>query len=380
MKKLVLLLVLAFPLMSLAQHDDIYFVPTKEKKVVIVTDADNVVLLDDEEYYYEDEYAYDEYTTGDAYLYDNEDYLYSTRLLRFRSPNGYMGSNLYWDLIYNSGMNDWTFYDDGYYINVYPTYSNPVYYWPTYRYNHWSWNSWYYPNYSWNYNYWGYHCHPSYIWHSPHHGHHIAHNSWRPAHKVYNNIPLNKGPRKAGNIVSNNSNRRPSAAVNNHGRPVVNRNSGQTSNRVVPAGSNGRVNSTVRDNAGRPTTVNRQQPQRVVNGANSTQKGSNVRPQQPYKSSAQPAVKRSEGSKVPSTNVRTTNQRSSRPSSSSSSGERSSYRSNDSSSREYNRPSSTSVSRQRSSTSGSSSASPRTGVPRSSSGNVGAGASGGARR
>ena len=39
MKKLFLLLVLAYPLISVAQHDDIYFVPKKEKKTVVESKA-----------------------------------------------------------------------------------------------------------------------------------------------------------------------------------------------------------------------------------------------------------------------------------------------------------------------------------------------------
>ena len=336
MRKLVLLFVLAYPLVSMAQRNDIYFIPKK---------AETIVILEDEDPCYEDEYV-EENSADDSYVYDEDDFRYSTRIVRFRNTNSCLGSPLYWDLMYHNTYNDWLLYDNGYYIDIYPTYNN----W-------WGWNSWYHT--SW-YDPWRYHHHyPSYHWNGHHHIHggfrppYINNNSWRPAHKVHTNVPVRKEVRNT-NTASNGVRRNNNTARPARGEaPVVNRQSGQTSNRVRPATPGHRVNAPARNNNGETTTVRRQQPQRVTNGGKVNQSGG-VRTQQPRRTSV-PATD-SKNDKVNSTQTRNSanSVRSSRTSSSSSSS-RSSYRSSSSSSGEYNRPSSTSVSRQRSSSSGGSS-------------------------
>ena len=99
MKKLFLLLVLAYPLISVAQHDDIYFVPKKEKKTVVESKArdNSFVGLDDvEQSVYED--VDEVYTTSESFDYSDDDFRYSTRIVRFRSPHTLVGSTFYWDL------------------------------------------------------------------------------------------------------------------------------------------------------------------------------------------------------------------------------------------------------------------------------------------
>ena len=356
MRKFIMLLVLAYPLMSFAQHDDIYFVPKKEKIVDVVHNADNIVPVEDE-YYYDDEYV-TEYYDDESYVYD-DDYRYSSRILRFRSPGTIVGSSLYWDLTYG-GMNDWVVYDDGYYLDVYPTYTNP-YYWPRSTYNCWAWNSWYYPNYCWGYN----HYYPAYHWNGyyPHHVHggyrpaYIANNSWRPAHKVHKNVPVNNSVKRNNNVNVTNNN--PAGRVNsalraerNTGRVMSSQNQGGA-NRVSSNVAGNRTNAVNRSNEVRSTDVRRQQPQRVVNGGNVNQGANNVRPQQPRRTSSGTVTRQGENKSSQSVRTNTNNER--RPQSSASSGSnnsRASYRSSSSSSGEYNRPSSTSVSRQRSSSYG----------------------------
>ena len=334
MRKFVLLLVWAYPLISLAQRNDIYFIPKKESKVIVVeTDADKVILLNDEEVYSEEEYYSD-----DSYAYDNDDFRYSTRIVRFRNPYSCMGSPLYWDLMFNNGFDDWVLYDNGYYVDIYPTYNN----W-------WGWNSWYYPT---CYTPWGYHRHyPSYHWNAPHHIHggyhppYIAHNSWRPAHKVHTNIPVRKAVRNVKAVPSNVKRENNTVRAKRGDRVAVNRPNVQTSKVARPSVAGERVNRVSNNNNARVTTVNRQQPQRTTGN-------SSVRTQQPRRTSTSSAVSKSENTKSSDAKTRNSNERTTRSSSSSSSS-RSSYRSSSYSSGEYNRPSSTSVSRQRSSSSSS---------------------------
>ena len=114
MKKLVLFLLLTSPLLALAQVNDMYYVPKKEKKVLVVKSAEEMYLVDDTETVYEDEVYVDEYAdeVETAYftndLYDVvDDYTYSTRIVRFQSPRRLLSSSLYWDLRYDCGINDW---------------------------------------------------------------------------------------------------------------------------------------------------------------------------------------------------------------------------------------------------------------------------------
>lgn len=353
MKKFVLLLLLLSPLTSFAQHDDIYFVPKK---------VETIVILEDEDPCYEDEYV-EEYYTDDSYAYE-EDYRYSSRILRFRTPGSIVGSSLYWDLTYNNAINNWVVYDDGYYLDIYPTYTN-AYYLSRNIYNPWRWNSWYYPGSYWGYDCWNYnHYYPTYCWggYYPHHVHggyrpsYVVHNSWRPAHKVHKGVPVNNGVKRGNNLSTNNNTGRVSAAVraergtgrvaNGANYGVSNRSNFNTANDKASA-----VNH--RNNNPRSTEVRRQQPQRVANGGSVNKSSSTVRTQQSRRMPTG-AVKSQSGNKnSQSGRVSANGERKSQSSSSSNSNNsKNSYRSSSSSSGEYNRPSSTSVARQRSSSSG----------------------------
>ena len=353
MKKLFLFLVFAYPLSLFAQHDDIYFVPKKEKKVVVsVTKTENLVLLEDEEDCYDDEAYY-----TDDYGYENDDFRYSTRIVRFRSPRSAVSSSLYWDLTYNCGINDWLVYDDGYYLDIYPTYSNSLYYYYRPSYNWWVWDHWYYHGYNWNYNYWGHHyrnLHPQYNWGWSHHYHpHFAYNSLRPVHRINKNVPLKGTGRVATDNRTVKSGVRKDKGNVNAGRSngyTLNRQGVQATNRTNKTVVNNKTDVVKRNDDLRSSSAPRQQ-QRVISNGNIKQ--NNIRTQQQRRPVSASVTDKRENGK--SNNVRTdvNKERQSKSSSSSSnSNVRSTYRSNSSSSSgEYNRPSSTSVLRQRNSSS-----------------------------
>ena len=370
MKNYLLLLVLACPLMSLAQHDDIYFVPKKEKKVIVASSAkdNSFVGLGDTEQTVD--YDVDEiYNTDESYEYADEDFRYSTRIVRFRSPHTLIGSSIYWDLTYNSGINDWMVYDDGYYLDIYPTYNGPVYYYPRMSNYWWGWNRWNHYDYCWDYNYWwhGHHHHyTSYQWNMHHHHYgsyipsHIAHNSWFPKHKIEKNIPLNGSGKVNGrrNVSTNGArNDRGTVRTERGDKRTVNRPAGQSVNRVPSSASGERVNSVNRDNGAVRQAVSPRQPsQRVTNGGNAKQNGSNVRTRQPNLPSSGTVTNRKPNSK--GTNVRVpTNAKRSSTSTSEKNDRNISRSTGKSSSGSSDRSSSTTVSRQRAYSSGSSSAS-----------------------
>lgn len=223
MKKIWLLsLVLAtLPWMASAQSagDDIYYVPTKEKKTerkeakqsyqrtvqpsahtqygtesgrpniatVLVRDRNGKVRDVDE--YNRRNYSADKnnFSMKNDTLYIDErpdsdlngqwvngfdgsqdDYEYAVRMIRFRNP-AYaipVSSPLYWDVVYGMGAFpswDWNVYDDGLYAYVFPTFSNRL--WWDWRFNSWGrwgwgWNNWYWDSWYWNdpfyYGYYGY--------------------------------------------------------------------------------------------------------------------------------------------------------------------------------------------------------------------------------
>lgn len=342
MRKLVLLLVLAYPLVSLAQRNDIYFIPKKESKVVVVETDVDAVLVEDDGLYVEDESYVD-----DSYVYDEDDFRYSTRILRFRNSYSYVGSPLYWDLMYCTTYNGWYMYDNGYYIDIYPNYNSC-----------WGWNSWYYG--SW-YNPWGYHHHyPSYHWNNHHHMHggfrppYIAGNSWRPAHKLHTNIPVRNGNRNT-NVTTPARRENNTVRAERGERIAVNRPGVRTTGQVRTGVSGQKGNGAVRNNNGKTTDVRRQQ-RRTTTGGKTDAKGGAVRVQQPRRPTTS-VENKSEKTNASDTKVRKSNERTESYSPSSGSS-RNSYRSSSRSSGEYNRPSSTSVSRQR--TTGSMSGAPRT--------------------
>lgn len=347
MKKLFLLLVLAYPLISVAQHDDIYFVPKKEKKTVVESKArdNSFVGLDDvEQSVYED--VDEVYTTSESFDYSDDDFRYSTRIVRFRSPHTLVGSTLYWDLTYNSGINDWMVYDDGYYLDIYPTYSNPVYYYPRRSHYWWGWDNWYHHDFCWSHNYLHYnHCYQTYHWNMHHHHHgvhfppYFAHGSWKPSHKVHRDIPVNGGSRRVSNVSTSNRRNNENGTVRGSSRPAVNQKTARPTNRVSSNSSGDRTNTVNRNANVRTSVPNRSQLPRRASSGTVTDRNSSGK----------------------ATNVRASGNRERVSGSSASPSNRSTYRNNSSSSssssREYNRTNSSGVSRQRTSSSGAGSVS-----------------------
>lgn len=326
MKRYSLLLALLLPLTSVAQVNDIYFVPTKEKKTVVVKSSEVNSFADiDNNYTTEEEFAVDTleadvvYYTNDLYDLYYGDYDYSTRIVRFRSPGRLMGSSLYWDLRYNSGINDWLIYDNGYTIDIYPTANNPFYYggcglgyynpsaWHV-HFNlftpYWAWTpSWYWHDFHWHNHHWysshwynhhwhNHHWH-NHHWHRPHWyaGYYPTHNGHgslrRPGHVVHTNVPA-KGDR-GGNVRNantvNKANDRGGTPTARSERPRRTVNDANVTNSAAPSRDNRggtlqsrserprrEVNSTdVQNNATRTektTGINRQQPQRGTTNTN----------------------------------------------------------------------------------------------------------------
>lgn len=218
---------LMFPLIAWAQQDDMYFVPTKQKKEV-KTQPQTVVRETPDQYgdsvrsyspgysfSYEEPYSaandrdVDEYnrryrlveakdsadagmedygyTIGEDSLDDSgwvngfegsdEDYACARRILMFCSPTiGIpVSSPLYWDLCYGPASIYWNVYNDGWYAYAFPTCWNSWYYapwdagfWWTFRYSSPYWGfgfGWGYPYYGWGwgYPYWHHHYH-DYAW------------------------------------------------------------------------------------------------------------------------------------------------------------------------------------------------------------------------
>lgn len=402
MKKMVLLFMLVCPLFSLAQYNDIYFVPKKEKKVIVAASAsDNMFVdIDDARNYVDVDSEVVDYV-DDAYEYnDNDDYRYSTRIVRFRSPDRLVASSLYWDLRYNCGLNDWLIYDDGYTIDIYPAYDNSVCYWPGSvwtSYNSWRWNVWHGPYYGWNdyfwyHDYWG--CHygyPSYHWnHYPYHNGHFppffAENSWRPAKRtVHTDIPLNNGNRRG--VARDNDRIGRTNALERTGKRneknSVRQSSERTTDRVAVRPESVRRNESNNSAVTRRQTGVRTEENSQVNRQGNLRSGEERAQQRRSTSGAvrNSEPRRSDNRKDTGVQVRKANGRSSSTSvsrSGNSGNERRNTYRRSSSSDGYNRPSSTSVSRQRttsgssyrsssSSRSGSSSRNSRSGNTRSSS-------------
>ena len=185
-----LLTLLAFPFAVEAQVDDIYFVPKKQKEKVLVVKSvtekyvvdDDATLRDVDEYnrrsvgYTDDPEYYIEENLADEYVDDEyNDYDYSTRIIRFRSPNRALGSSIYWDLSYGCGLNDWMVVDNGYSIDIYPTVNNPLYVLGASSYvwnslNFYNWRD-FYNRYYWNYPIYGHRHYPYYYDYFACHGH-----------------------------------------------------------------------------------------------------------------------------------------------------------------------------------------------------------------
>ena len=229
MKRYMLLLAVLLPVISVAQVNDIYFVPTKEKKVVVVKNSDVNTFADIDDSYATGEPEYVDtaevetetvYYTNDLYDFYYGDYGYTSRIVRFRSPGRLMGSSLYWDLRYGSGINDWLVYDNGYTIDIYPTSNNPFYYYggfgigfynPSSWYVHyntftpyWAWRpSWYWHDFHWHSHHWHTPYWHNRHWHHPHWhaGPHYGHNSLlRPRHRVHTDVPVNGAAVKGSSV------------------------------------------------------------------------------------------------------------------------------------------------------------------------------------
>ena len=335
MKKFVLFLLLASPLLVWAQADDMYYVPKKETKVNTAKSANDFYFAEDENPVDEDCYSYETdgyagetefaYYTNDLYEV-MDDYTYSNRIIRFQSPRRLLSSSLYWDLKYNCGINDWLVYDDGYSVYVYPTANNLYYNNP---YNHWwNWNAYHY----WNYPYYSYYNHwhrYDYCWHNPHwYNHHHTNVSCYPSFRNCE-VPTN------GSIASNRGARREQQARTTVGNTNPRR---QQQARTTVGSINSRREQIVGATAGRANPRRQQQVRNVVT-ANTQRRQQQVR-----------TTAKSSGTKGQSSSNGSVRRSENKTSGNSSSG--------------YSRPSSTSVSR----SSGSAGSGSRSGGNRNSGG------------
>ena len=206
MKKIALLLLagLLFPIGMMAQGvaDDLYFVPSKNKKSTstsvsrstpssssttnVYTSPGSTVVVQDrnmsssntrdiDEYNRRYTPQYEEDSNDTVYITDSRqsrssnldgewingefngtdsDYELAERIIRFRNPRYAIsiGSPIYYDVMYGLNSWDWNVYNDGLYAYAFPTFSNPL------------WWNWQFNSYSWNWNFgWG----PSWGWGRP---------------------------------------------------------------------------------------------------------------------------------------------------------------------------------------------------------------------
>lgn len=311
MKKilLVLLVLSALPLRSIAQ-DDLYFVPKKKVEKKVTTGTPAKVVVDDKaptsvykpqstpvvvkdvtgEVRDLDEYNR-RYTSRDnTFEFDNDtlyinekpfnergewvngfegtqdDYEYAMRIIRFRNPRYAIpiSSPIYWDVVYSLPSWEWNVFNDGYYAYAFPTFTNTL--WWDWRWNHlWNngwlmssnwyspwYNSWYGPGY-WN-SYYHYHWYPH--WHHHHHYGPIyagIGGYWGGGHGYYGSTAHKPGIH-AGRYVN-------------------------TSNRNSITNNNRRQVATTTSRGNRDTNVNARQSRRnnaAVNRGNSTQSVRNV--------------------------------------------------------------------------------------------------------
>ena len=182
------LLIACLPWLAMAQNDDLYFVPKKEKTpatTVVVKDVtgktrdideynrrytskENTFSLQNDTLYIEEKPYGERGEWVNGFEGSQDDYEYAMRIVRFRSP-AYaipISSPLYWDVVYGAFPSwDWNVYDDGLYAYVFPTYTNPL--WWDWRWNWsiagprwgygWGWHSpWYYGGWYSSYWYGGY--------------------------------------------------------------------------------------------------------------------------------------------------------------------------------------------------------------------------------
>lgn len=210
-----------FSLTSVAQDDDLYFVPNNKakskvnaseklinnRKFSLNTNSENTeIKVYSQNNRSEDEYNR-RYTYGDSYINTDEiveendvaenqsaysdidinddeyDFRYSRRILRFHSPRVgiALSSPFYWDIVYSYGAYDYLY--DSYYIY------DPFYWHYGWGYG-WSWgpwSCWYGPIWGWHsphhWHYWG--CGP--IWHGGGHHHYPTVNLNRYNRGTFNN-------------------------------------------------------------------------------------------------------------------------------------------------------------------------------------------------
>ena len=281
------LLIACLPWLAMAQNDDLYFVPKKEKKTeaktevrqvakqtttvttttasvspgttVVVKDVtgktrdideynrrytsrENTFSVQNDTLYIEEKPYGERGEWVNGFEGSQDDYEYAMRIIRFRSP-AYaipISSPLYWDVVYGVYPSwDWNVYDDGLYAYVFPTFSNPL--WWDWRWNwgvagprwgfSWSWHSpWYYSGwYSpyWYGGYWG-GWYAGYwdAWHHPHP--YWGGGGWHHPHYSYNNRRGEFGMPRRGGAYS----QRRSMTNNSIRRATYDRN-GRTGGRVV---------------------------------------------------------------------------------------------------------------------------------------------------
>ncbi len=385
MKQIIfILMMLVFPAGIIAQVDDLYYVPTKKKvkKEVKATTSSNTIKIDPATNATQngtnvvrigqksnivngiDEDAYNRRSTTSTYsteqeyaeeeVYEEEyidepasdaDYTYSSRIVRFHSPRRavVLSSPLYWDVVYNCGLDNWTIYDDGIYWDVYPDYSySSIYVSPWYS-PSWSWYTgcgWGF-SFGWGHSSWywniGYH-HPH--WYYPyypiggihhHHGHHIG--GWRHSFNggyreaVYSNrngggrtgyVPRATGPSRAdagvraGTVARNN--RSASAQSDRTGRRTNN------AQRVYDRPSSTRTNVT-RNGVTNERTRNNSNIERTNNSTRvNNNRGTNTRTNNAVRENSNTNVKRNNSS--------TTRQKEVKTNSNSKRNNRSSYKNN----------------------------------------------------
>lgn len=335
MKRLIILSLLFWPLLSMAQ-DDMYFVPSKKKAKADVERVDltpraetvrpaavevyNDSRRSEDEYnrrfvnvdgYMADTLQSDSSDTYSSYEDDPEaDFRYSRRLVRFHSPRLYaIASPYYWDLCYSYGA--WDYLYDPF---------DPWYWHYGWGYG-WSWGPWD----CWCGGIWGY-THPHHwaywgwgpCWHAPVHG--VVH---------YRNTVPREYNSSRGHMAAHNTLR--TSALGRYG--VASASSGRTSSRAsVSAGrsSSGRgqrsdsYTSYVDQRSGRTNSAASRgaQPyegQRSSAAARAQERraGQPVRSQSNQNSSSRVGRTRSDSQQTPST-PRTTTRSSSTPSRSSS--------------------------------------------------------------
>lgn len=381
MKKIALfsLLMACLPFMTMAQNDDLYFIPKKkvEKKekvttsttfpvktveaqplqpsivttepvspAVVVKDVngtmrdvdeynrrytsrDNTFSYENDTLYIEEKPYYERGEWVNGFEGSPSDYDYAMRIIRFRNPRYAVSvsSPFYWDVMSLGYSWDWNVFDDGYYVYAFPTYTNRL--WWDWRYNY-SWHSpWYYGNwYGWGFHYgshWGGH------WGHPHHFHHHHHHAplhggvggyWGKNHGWYGSSAHHPGIH-SGRYASTNYRKEP---VNNT-RGQVHQTTRNSRDRYVGTSRNSRTQNgnTVRNER---NSVRKATSGRVVRAKDAS---SSVRPQRS-------ATRRNNGESV---NTRTSNVRSSDARSSNVRSNAQYTRQNQGRSSSYNRASST---------------------------------------